>query len=239
MLNIERKKNSFIHKTICFGLVIAFLSSCIVGPGKIEIAIKNKKDFNVTVSNVQVINNQIVVTGTNLNTVTSFKVKEGSTSTNLQIESQDQHSIVANTLSHVTFAAGRVFDFILSNANASATFVVDFSLCDSSLGGKSFDCLTVPNDKEVLSYNALTGKWKPRAISGLSYKGVWDATGATPSTTTPGDYYIVSVAGAGYAVGDWTVYRGGGIFDRINNSTAITNVFGRTGAILPVKVIMT
>ncbi|MDD4976926.1 MAG: hypothetical protein PHY93_21415, partial [Bacteriovorax sp.] len=131
---------------------ILFLLSGCIGKSKIDIAVKNPKQtstavLNITVSNVQVINHQIIITGTNLDSISNFDIKDGTTNTNLQIESKSNTSIVGNTLSNVSFAAGKVFDFILSNANAASTFTVNFSLCDSSLGGKAFDCLITPTDK--------------------------------------------------------------------------------------------
>ncbi len=227
------------YKQLLIVAILLTFAGCI-GKNNIEVTLKNPKkttteSLNITVSNVQVINHQIIITGTNLTAVSNFKVKEGSTSNNLQIESQTSTSIVANTISNVTFAAGRVFDFILSSANASATFNVNFSLCDSTLGGMGFNCSITPNDKEVLAFDTVSGKWKPRAVNGLSYQGTWDASGAAPASTTAGDYYIVSVAGAGYAVGDWSVCRGGATYDKISNSNTITNVFGRTGAVAATK----
>ncbi|MGZ3857433.1 MAG: hypothetical protein ACXVKO_14340, partial [Bacteriovorax sp.] len=218
-------------------LVIFFLLSSCIAKNKVEVTIKNPSkqkaatsNLNFTVSNVQVLNHQIIITGTNLNAISSFNIKEGATTTGLQIESQTSTSIVANTISNVTFAAGKVFDFIFSNANAASSFTINFSLCDSTLGGKGFNCSITPNDKEVLSYDAVSGKWKPRAVNGLSYQGAWDASTALPTTSTAGDYFIVSAAHGAYSVGDWIVFNGTS-FDQINNSATITNVFGRSGAI--------
>jgi hypothetical protein len=224
------------HKQLLAIAFLAILSGCI-GKNNIEVTLKNPKkteSLNITVSNVQVINYQIVITGTNLTNVSNFNIKEGTNNTVLQIESQSSTQIIANTLSNVTFAAGKVFDFILSNASAASTFTVNFSLCDSTLGGKAFNCTLTPNDKEVLSYDAVSGKWKPRAVNGLSYQGAWDATSPGPTTTTPGDYFIVSVASGSYSVGDWIVFNGTS-FDQINNANYVTNVFGRTGAVTATK----
>jgi hypothetical protein len=225
-----------IFKIFSFISIFLFLSSCITDNGRIVInRIKTNQSTNITVSNIKIVHHQIIVTGTNLNTVNNLHIKEGASSTALQIESQNNTSLVANSISNITLAAGKVFDFVLTNANASTTFAINFSLCDSQLGGKTIDCFVAPNDKEVLAYDGGSGKWKPRAMNGLSYKGVWDASGAAPAAVTPGDYYIVSAPGSGYSVGDWTVYRGSGVFDRINNSTTITSVFGRTNAVVGVK----
>ncbi|MFN8370110.1 MAG: hypothetical protein U0T83_05740 [Bacteriovoracaceae bacterium] len=204
--------------------------------GKNSVAIKSKiaktqtATSTISISNIKILNNQFILTGTNLNSATSVVIKEGITSTSLAIESQTSTGLVANTVANITLAAGSVFEFVVTSANASATFTVDFSLCSSSIGGKLIDCTTTPNDKEVLSYDASSGKWKPRAVNGLSYQGVWDASGSLPTATTEGEYFIVSVASGNYAVGDWIVYNGT-TFEKVSNSNTVTSVFGRTGAV--------
>lgn len=227
-----------LQQLIVCSFTLILLSSCLpFSKNKITIDLKNTNKsapLGVTISNIQVINHQIVITGTNLNTVNGFNIKEGGITTGLAIESKTNTSIVANTLSNVTFAAGKIFDFIFSNANAAATYTVNFSLCDSVLNGKGFNCSITPNDKDVLSYDASTGKWKPRAINGLAYQGAWNANDPLPSTAVAGDYYIVSVANSPYNVGDWIVFNGTS-FDQINNSNAIISVFGRTGAVIATK----
>jgi len=199
---------------------LTILTGCL-GKNTVNANLKNKnktQPLDISVSNIQIVNHQIVVTGTNLNVVSGFAVKEGSSSTTLQIESQSSTSIIANTLADVSFAAGKLFEFILSNANAAATYTVNFSLCDSTLGGKGFDC-TTPVNNDIISYDAVTHKWKPRAFSGLTYQGAWDSSDPLPSATTAGDYYIVSTTNAPYTVGDWIVSNGT-TFDQINNSTS-------------------
>ncbi|MFN8370608.1 MAG: hypothetical protein U0T83_08305 [Bacteriovoracaceae bacterium] len=213
-------------------IILIFFISCI---GKNTVAIKSKSSkasssVSITVSSIKILNNQFVITGTNLSSATSLVIKEGSTTTNLSIESQTATTLVANTLTSVTLAAGKILEFVISNANASSTFTVDFSLCSSSIGGKLIDCTTTPNDKEVLAFDATSGKWKPRAVNGLSYQGVWDASSSLPTATTEGDYYIVNVASGSYAVGDWIVFNGT-TFEKVSNANAVTSVYGRTGAV--------
>jgi alpha-tubulin suppressor-like RCC1 family protein len=231
------------YKQLLIVVILFSLAGCI-GKSKIEVNLKNLKKattttttepLNITVSNVQVVNHQIIITGTNLTAVSNFKIKEGSNNATLQIESLTSTTIVANTLTNVTFAAGKVFDFVFSSAQAASTFTVNFSLCDSSLGGKGFNCLMAPTDKQVLSYDQATGKWRPRSVNGLAYQGTWSALPALPATGVliPGDYYIVSVANGAYNIGDWIVLNDDGVtFEQIQNSTAVTTVFGRTGNIV-------
>ncbi|MEA9355756.1 hypothetical protein SHI21_06075 [Bacteriovorax sp. PP10] len=223
--------------------LISLLATLVVGIGcvpnnHISITSQNPKKIaststalNATVSNIEVINHQIVITGLNLDTVSAFEIKEGATTTNLSIESKTSTKIIANTLANVTFAAGKIFDFILSNASAAATYTVNFSLCDSTLGGQGFNC-TPPTDKQVLSYDAVSGKWKPRSVNGLNYKGAWDPTpGTFPVGASAGDYFISNDDANGYFVGDWIVYNGA-TYDHISNSSAIISVYGRTGAVV-------
>ena len=71
----------------------------------------------------------------------------------------------------------------------------------------------------------------PDSILGqLEYQGVWDMT-TLPTPTQKGHYWIASVAGNGYEVGDWAVYNGS-TFDKVDNTDAVSSVAGRTGKIV-------
>ena len=71
----------------------------------------------------------------------------------------------------------------------------------------------------------------PDSILGqLEYQGVWDMT-TLPTPTQKGHYWIASVAGNGYEVGDWAVYNGS-TFDKVDNTDAVSSVAGRTGNIV-------
>ena len=225
----------FVNIFLC--LIVSFTLFGCLGSGKIDIVIRNppkKKSLPISISKIQVAKNQIVMTGANLNSVNEFKIKNSSYSTKLKIESQNSTTIIANSLENITLTADKIINFIVSNADSSTTFQVNFSLCESLLGSKGIDCAITPNDKEVLSFDASSGKWKPRALNGLSYQGPWDASSPLPTTTSTGDYFIVNVPSGIYNIGDWLVYNGTS-FDKIDNSQSITNVFGRTGAITPNK----
>jgi len=83
----------------------------------------------------------------------------------------------------------------------------------------------------------------PAAVLGaLSYQGTWDASTNTPtlasSTGTKGYYYVVSVAGStnlngitDWKVGDWAVFNGS-VWQKIDNTDAVTSVNGYTGAVV-------
>lgn len=210
-------------------LIITLFCSC--RPNSIVIKDAPVRELTrLNVTNVTVSNDQITIRGSGFSGVTDLKVKNAGADQSLSIVSKDDATIVATTTSPVLFAVKHVLTFVFSNAYASSSFSVNFSLCDAKLGTAAFDCSVAPNDKEVLSYDASTGKWKARAINGLSYKGSWDATTSFPSSVDPGEYFIVSVAGGDFQVGDWIVWNGMS-FDQIDNSHSIVSVFGRTGAV--------
>lgn len=222
-----------MKKTILLLIGILNINSC-VQRGTIVVTTESK---NLVIKNIQLLNHQFVISGANLNSITAVRIKESSTITPLAIDAKSNEQLIANTLTNVTFAAGKVFDFIISTASASTVYTINFSLCDSSLNGKEFNCSVVPFDKDVLSYDASTNKWTPRSIYGLTYKGTFSAAGGIIPMSGPysnADFYIISapgtIAGTPYVVGDWISYNGVA-WQKIGISTAITSVFGRTGVV--------
>jgi hypothetical protein len=84
----------------------------------------------------------------------------------------------------------------------------------------------------------------PDSIIGqVEYMGTWNAFTNTP-TLNPlvpeqkGHYYVVSAAGVfggvDYQVGDWIISNGV-IWEKVDNTDAVTSVFGRIGAILALE----
>ena len=76
----------------------------------------------------------------------------------------------------------------------------------------------------------------------MQYQGTWDADTNTPSladgTGDAGDVYIVNVDGThdfgsgniSFNIGDWAIYNGT-IWEKSDNTDAVTSVFGRQGAV--------
>ena len=80
----------------------------------------------------------------------------------------------------------------------------------------------------------------PDSVVGqVEYQGTWNASTDTPSlpaaTGVKGHYYVVSVGGTyetiTYAVGDWVISNGTA-WEKVDNTDAVTTVFGRLGAIV-------
>lgn len=80
-------------------------------------------------------------------------------------------------------------------------------------------------------------------VGGLNYQGTWNATTNTPTIPVAaagnkGSYYKVATDGAtnidgttDWKIGDWIVSNGT-IWDKIDNTEAVSSVAGRTGAIV-------
>lgn len=74
----------------------------------------------------------------------------------------------------------------------------------------------------------------PDSVLGqLEYQGVWDFT-ILPTATQKGQYWIASISGNGYVVGDWAVWNGVA-FDKVDNTDAVASVAGRTGNVVLTK----
>lgn len=74
----------------------------------------------------------------------------------------------------------------------------------------------------------------PDSVLGqLEYMGTWDLT-TFPTATQKGQYWIASVSGNGYTVGDWAVWNGTA-FDKVDNTDAVATVAGKTGNVVLTK----
>lgn len=223
-------------------LFLLFASIACV-PNKSEISvIMNKKSNStlqqVSISSVQIINNQLVINGAGLSAVSNVVVNGNGLNESFAIDSVTSGKIIANSIRAFSFDVSKVFNLILSDANAaSATFAIDFSLCNSTLHNAGFDCTTAVNNNDVLTYNQTDNLWVPRSLNGLSYQGSWDSTTAQPNATQNGQYWIVSVASGQYHVGDWIIWKSSNsTFNHITYSSVVvsgvSSVYGRSGAVV-------
>jgi hypothetical protein len=83
----------------------------------------------------------------------------------------------------------------------------------------------------------------PAAVLGaVKYQGTWNASTNTPtlvsSVGTQGHYYVVNVSGStdlngitDWQIGDWAIYNGS-IWEKIDNTDAVTSVNGYTGTVV-------
>jgi len=85
----------------------------------------------------------------------------------------------------------------------------------------------------------------PSLLKGtVTYKGTWSAATNTPTlinppdSTTNGFYYVVSAGGTQFSlvfnIGDWIISNGSA-WEKVDNTDAVSSVFGRTGAVVGVS----
>lgn len=150
-------------------VVLSFISFGCINQGKVSINIPSaNKSLQIHVSNIQIIDNKLIITGSNLSRVKTVKIHEQSANKNFSIESQSATKIIANSTQATSLDISKMLSVILSDANASSTFPINFSLCDSTLGDKLIDCSMSPQDGDVLAYDQSTDKWKPTNVPGVA-----------------------------------------------------------------------
>ncbi|MCO4754380.1 MAG: tail fiber domain-containing protein [Bacteriovoracaceae bacterium] len=216
------------------------LEKDIASTSKVSQAAKAKV-YNVTIQN-----DQLVIDGADLVGVSQVTIQGTSFNEVFSIESKSTNQIIANGLRAFSFGIGKVFSLILSDAHGAATYQVSFTLDDKSVTAAKLHDMGA-GDGDVLVYDQPNDKWEPRPLSGLNMVGTWNANTNSPSlanggaNTSPlkGDYYVVGTAGAtnidgesSWSPGDWIIYSGTN-WDRVSNTSDVTDFNGRQGAIVP------
>lgn len=167
-------------------------------------------------------------------------------------------NIASNTSSIATNTSN-----IATNTSNIATNTSDISGLDSRLTtaegnitSNDTDISTLQSGKQDISEKGqangyapldasakITTTYLPDSIVGqVEYQGTWDASTNTPTlptaSTVKGHYYIVSTGGTylsiTYDVGDWVISNGTD-WQKVDNTDAVSSVFGRNGAILAVE----
>ena len=125
----------------------------------------------------------------------------------------------------------------ISNLEADIDILLDLKVDKTSVGAANGVASLDSGGKVPLSQI-------PDSIIGqVQYMGTWNAFTNTP-TLNPivpeerGHYYVVSAAGVfggvDYQIGDWIISNGV-IWEKVDNTDAVTSVFGRIGAILALE----
>ncbi|NOT77898.1 MAG: hypothetical protein HOP07_02705 [Bacteriovoracaceae bacterium] len=148
-----------MQKFIIF-IISIILSGC-VAKGKVAIIMKSnlkQSVLNLNIASVRIQNNQLIINGSNLESITTVKLVEGGLTQTLAVESATNGEVIANGVSAITLGVGKVFDMILSNANAAATFPVSFTLNDGSVTKQKLSSMGALSG-QVLKFNGTT--WEP------------------------------------------------------------------------------
>ena len=111
--------------------ITAVLSSCNIQKGT-KNASKSSQSVisSVSVSNIQFVNHQLIITGKNLDQVKNIAAEGANINEVFTIESKSYSQIIANSIRNVSIGVNSVFNLVLANAEGAATFPVSFSLAD-------------------------------------------------------------------------------------------------------------
>jgi hypothetical protein len=230
-------------KTILLLLFVVLLCSCdkaMVGVNKIDLDV----DRGPVIKRVRVENDQIIVTGKNLNVVTAAKVQGGLNHT-FTIESKTRDTLVLNARSSLNFLVGQVLSLVLSSAYADAIYPLNFELQNGQVTAAKLNHMGA-SVNQFLRFNGTS--WAPASLLyGQTYAGAYDANSDTPDIVAlggaAGTYYIVSVAGTqdvgagptNFDIGDLVVFNGT-IWERVPvGSTSVTSFNGRSGVVVPLS----
>ncbi|WP_408097913.1 beta strand repeat-containing protein [Peredibacter sp. HCB2-198] len=222
--------------------LLLFLISCqeaSILPANIKVKINETRP---SISKVVVQNDQLIVTGKNLDGVILARI-EGNTNHNFQIESKSENQLILNAKSALSLLVGETFNLIVGNASANATFPISFELQNGQVTAAKLHHMGATAG-QFLQFNGTN--WAPASISSSQiFAGAYDAATDTPDIISiggsAGTYYIVSVAGskdlgAGSVllnVGDWVIYNGS-IWEKLAVGANTVSAFnGRTGLVVP------
>jgi hypothetical protein len=204
-----------------------------------------------TITNAQLANSSLTVNGTLISlggsgTITAATPNALTIGTGLSGTTYNGANPVTIAISNTTVVANSY-----GSASAVPTFTVN---AQGQLTAASNTAISIASsaitDKGLANGIAtLDGSGKvpiselPSAVLGtLSYQGTWNASTNTPTLASgvgvKGYYYVVSVAGStnldgvsDWVVGDWAVFNGT-VWQKVDNTDAVTSVNGYTGAVV-------
>jgi hypothetical protein len=168
---------------------------------------------------------------------------------NLQSQIDSNDTDISGLDSRLTTAEGN----ITSNDSDIAGLDTRLTTAEGNITSNDSDISALQSGKQDISekgqangYASLDSGAKvpvsqlPDSVVGqVEYQGTWDASTDTPTlpaaTGVKGHYYVVSTGGTyetiTYATGDWIISNGTS-WEKVDNTDAVTSVFGRLGAIV-------
>lgn len=170
----------------------------------------------------------------------AFSISQSGASTDGYLSATDWTTFNAKQV------AGNYIVSLTGEATAVGPGAAAVTLNNASVTGKVLTGVNITGGTVLATDTMLTAFGKlQNQINGLIgstiYQGVWDASTNTPTLTssvgTNGFYYIVNVAGStnlngitDWKVGDWAIFNGG-VWQKVDNTEAVTSVNGFTGAV--------
>lgn len=201
----------------------------------------NDKNHPPYIEQVKVQNDQLVVSGKNLDRVVTAQIGTH----DFQIESKTSDKLILNAKSAISLLVGSAINLVVSNSEASATFPLTFELQNGQVTAAKLHHMGASTG-DFLQFNGTS--WTPASIStNQVYVGTYNATTDTPNLSAgvaaAGTYYIVTTAGSqdlgsgimNFDVGDWVISDGTNWSKVAVGTNTVSNFNGRTGAVVPLS----
>ena len=260
-----------MNRLIIFTFILGLsLSSCLLPSenGKVSLSLSSSdqtardsaKSSRASVTQVKLVNDQIVIFGADLDGVVKAKVSQSGSNSTLSIISQSASELILSSSAKVALALNTLMSLTLEDAYGATVVEVTFNLPDSSVSTDKIGDAQITSAKiadgaitavklsqmsagvgQLLRWNGTS--WVASDLDALTYAGTWDASiGGDPNpAAVGGEYYIVSADGVAdpgdgnsrtWAQGDWIVFNDNtSSWDQISNSSDVTSFEGRTGGV--------
>jgi hypothetical protein len=144
-----------------------------------------------SIDSIAIIEGQLVLKGKNLDQIKTLKMNGNSVSASLMKVSGNASELLAMGLSGIQLAMGKVFNLIISDAYAQATFPIEIELIDGSVTAEKLAPLSAAEDGYVLKWDSIGGRWIPAP----DIVGVTGGSGTVTSVTRG-----VGIAGTGSSI---------------------------------------
>jgi len=208
-------------------------------------------DLSGTISNAQLANSAITINGSSVSlggsvTVTATATNALTIGTGLSGTSYNGSTPVTIAISSTgvvanTYGSASAVPVFAVNAQGQITSVTNTSI---SIASSAITDKGLANGVASLDAGGTVPLSQiPASIQGgVSYQGTWNASTNTPTLTSSvgskGYYYVVSTAGntnlngiTDWQIGDWAIFNGS-IWEKIDNTDAVTSVNGYTGTVV-------
>ena len=216
-------------------------------------------DLSGTISNLQLANSAITINGNSVSlggstTVTATATNALTIGTGLSGTSYNGSAAVTIAIANTTVVSGSYGGASKTltatvNAQGQLTALAETPIAIANTQVSGLGTASTLNAGVAGGVATLDGSGKvpvselPAAVLGaLKYQGTWNASTNTPTLTssvgTQGYYYVVDVAGStnlngitDWLIGDWAIFNGS-VWQKIDNTEAVTSVNGYTGAVV-------
>ena len=229
--------------------ILLICTSCFFKSDRVHVSSSDEYEgpIKARIHTIKVLNNQkLYIEGQDLDSIRQIRLKTPSGENHLfEIESQNSGQLFALGTQNIMLALNTIFSLVISDANASSTFSIEFTLQDGAVTASKLNSMDAEAG-QILRFDGRS--WRPSDLwTFLQYAGNWDADLNNPDLTTGGSanqYYIVTTAGTtdlfggdgsdSWQVGDWVVWNEFlNQWEKIDNASYVTSFNGRRGEITP------